>query len=210
MARPCDRVASLILLKISAASGGFWVGFIIIDSVVLIYLYYLCKSIKKPGFFTCICYQGEELPGLRCKFSNYMAYNKQFFNKVFSDKRMERYFSLYPDNENKAIEHYQCNLRLSEAMYVPLSVFEVTLRNALCRELSAMAGREDWYAIFPDAAPATVVVAGSWGGVSFLYCPVEEVCDECLVVLECVFYWLRKSFYVFAEHVDAACVVLEY
>lgn len=79
-----------------------------------------------------------------------MAYNKQFFNKVFSDKRMERYFSLYPDNENKAIEHYQCNLRLSEAMYVPLSVFEVTLRNALCRELSAMAGREDWYAIFPN------------------------------------------------------------
>lgn len=79
-----------------------------------------------------------------------MAYDKQFFNKVFSDKRMERYFQLYPNEAGKAMAHYQCNLRLSEAMYVSLSVFEVTLRNALCRELSSMAGREDWYAIFPN------------------------------------------------------------
>ena len=46
--------------------------------------------------------------------------------------------------------HYRCNLFLSEAMYVPLSVFEVTLRNALCRELRQMAGRDDWYVIFPN------------------------------------------------------------
>lgn len=33
-----------------------------------------------------------------------MAYNKQFFEKVFfSDKRMERYFRLYPQDENRAI-----------------------------------------------------------------------------------------------------------
>jgi hypothetical protein len=87
VARPCDRVAPLILLKISAATGGVWVGFIIIASVVLIYTTFV------------------------------KAYNKQFFNKVFSDKRMERYFSLYPDYENKAIKHYQCNLRLSETPY---------------------------------------------------------------------------------------------
>ena len=35
-------------------------------------------------------------------------------------------------------------------MYPSLSVLEVTLRNALCRELIAMTGREDWYAIFPN------------------------------------------------------------
>ncbi len=35
-------------------------------------------------------------------------------------------------------------------MYVTLSVFEVTLRNALCRELRQMAGRDDWYAVFPN------------------------------------------------------------
>lgn len=79
-----------------------------------------------------------------------MPYNKAFFNKVFSDKRMERYFALYPHDEQRAITHYRCNIQLSEAMYVSLSVFEVTLRNALCRELQQMTGRDDWYAVFPN------------------------------------------------------------
>lgn len=63
---------------------------------------------------------------------------------------MERYFALYPHDEQGAIAHYQCNLQLSEAMYVILSVFEVTLRNAVCRELKQLFGREDWYAVFPN------------------------------------------------------------
>ena len=61
---------------------------------------------------------------------------------------MERYFSLYPNDYKRAISHYECNLMLSEAMYVSLSVFEVTLRNALSRELEQMTGRKDWYANF--------------------------------------------------------------
>ena len=77
-----------------------------------------------------------------------MTYNKQFFEKVFSTKRMERYFNAHQD-EQKAILHYQCNVELSEAFYVSLSTFEVALRNALSRELQTMTGREDWYAIFP-------------------------------------------------------------
>ncbi len=63
---------------------------------------------------------------------------------------MDRYFALYPHDEQRAINHYRCNLQLSEAMYVTLSVFEVTLRNALCRELIQMTGREDWYVILPN------------------------------------------------------------
>lgn len=63
---------------------------------------------------------------------------------------MERYFALHPDNEKKAMAHYRCNLQLSEAMYVSLSVFEVALRNALCRELRQMTGRDDWYVVFPS------------------------------------------------------------
>ena len=78
-----------------------------------------------------------------------MEYSKEFFEKVFSTKRMERYFSLYPDKVDRAMLHYCCNLQLAEAFYISLSVLEVTLRNALCRELETMAGREDWYAIFP-------------------------------------------------------------
>lgn len=84
-----------------------------------------------------------------------MQHNKVFFDKVFSDKRMERYFNLYPGNESKAITHYTCNLKLSEAMYISLSVFEVTLRNAICRELTSMTGRSDWYAIFPNTPGLT-------------------------------------------------------
>lgn len=78
-----------------------------------------------------------------------MVYNKSFFEKVFSNKRMERYFMRYPDNEELAIRHYQCNLQLAEVFYVSLSVFEVTLRNSLSRELETMTGRADWYSIFP-------------------------------------------------------------
>jgi hypothetical protein len=72
-----------------------------------------------------------------------MEYNKAFFEKVFSTKRMERYFKLYPEDEGRAILHYQCNLKLAEAFYTSLSVFEVTLRNALT-------GRDDWYAVFAN------------------------------------------------------------
>ena len=43
-------------------------------------------------------------------------YNKQFFEKVFSNKRMERYFKAH-QNEQKAILHYQCNVELAEAFY---------------------------------------------------------------------------------------------
>lgn len=57
-------------------------------------------------------------------------YNKQFFEKVFSSKRMERYFEAHQD-EQKAILHYQCNIELAESFYISLSTFEVALRNAI-------------------------------------------------------------------------------
>ncbi|MDF9830396.1 hypothetical protein [Parabacteroides sp. PF5-6] len=76
-----------------------------------------------------------------------MAYNKQYFEKVFSNERMERYFLIHRD-EDLAIKHYRCNLELAESFYISLSVFEVALRNALNRELETMAGREDWYIMF--------------------------------------------------------------
>lgn len=68
---------------------------------------------------------------------------------------MERYFKLYPHDETKAIQHYQCNLRLAESFYISLSVLEVTLRNALSRELETMTGRQDWYAVFPNTPGLT-------------------------------------------------------
>ena len=104
------------------------------------------QGIKKPGFITSIWYLGEERPGLHCKYTDFMEYNKSYFEKVFSTKRMERYFRLHND-EKRAITHYQSNIELAESFYPCVSILEVALRNAISRELETMTGREDWYAI---------------------------------------------------------------
>ena len=69
---------------------------------------------------------------------------------------MERYFALYPDDEAQAIRHYECNLMLAESLYVSLSVLEVTLRNALCRELETMTSND------AGAAEPEQIYHGGW------------------------------------------------
>lgn len=68
-----------------------------------------------------------------------------YFQKVFSNERMAKYFNKYTGNEDKAITHYQQNILLSEAFYPLLTVFEVALRNSLNRELSGYFETEEWY-----------------------------------------------------------------
>ena len=68
---------------------------------------------------------------------------------------MERYFILYPNDESRAVKHYQSNIKLTEAFYTSLSVLEVALRNALSRELKTMTGRDDWYVIFANTPGLT-------------------------------------------------------
>lgn len=58
---------------------------------------------------------------------------------------MQRYFDAHKGDSDKAILHYRCNIELAEAFYPSITVFEVALRNALNRELIALAGRSDWY-----------------------------------------------------------------
>lgn len=74
-----------------------------------------------------------------------LEYNKIFFDSAFSEARMNPYFDRYPGNEKKAIRHYEQNIRLAESLEPSLSIFEVTLRNAVIRELVRMTGRPDWY-----------------------------------------------------------------
>ena len=75
---------------------------------------------------------------------------KYFFEKVFSNERMGRYYAAHPNDEDKAIVHYQSNIELSSSFYACLSVFEVALRNSLNRELIAKFGRDDWYRVIPS------------------------------------------------------------
>ena len=80
-----------------------------------------------------------------------MEYNRHFFEKNFSSERMKKYDSLYPTNWSRVVEHYKCNMMLSESLYSCLSVFEVALRNALVRELKKACGNNQWYSMFDDA-----------------------------------------------------------
>ena len=70
------------------------------------------------------------------------------FEKVFSESRMRPYFDRYSGDEKKAIQHYEQNIRLAESLLPSLSVFEVTLRNAIIRELERMTGSKEWYLYF--------------------------------------------------------------
>ena len=42
-----------------------------------------------------------------------MELGKDFFEKIFSNERMAKYFDKYPDDPTRAILHYKCNLELS-------------------------------------------------------------------------------------------------
>ena len=81
--------------------------------------------------------------------------DKKFFERVFSEKRLAKYFSRYDNDTEQAMTHYRCNVELSEAFYPSISTFEIALRNAISRELSVLFGREDWYAVFATTAGLT-------------------------------------------------------
>ena len=76
------------------------------------------------------------------------VFDKIFFERAFSEARMRPYYRKYPGNAKKAELHYKQNIQLAESLVPSLSVFEVSLRNALIRELERMSGQKDWYRSF--------------------------------------------------------------
>jgi hypothetical protein len=74
--------------------------------------------------------------------------DRQNLEKIFSEKRLEKYFLRHKADENKAICHYQCNIELSESFYPCITIFEVALRNAISRELKNFYGTDEWYLKF--------------------------------------------------------------
>ncbi|MDR2815787.1 MAG: Abi family protein [Proteiniphilum sp.] len=68
--------------------------------------------------------------------------DRKSFEKIFSEKRTEKYFKRHAEPE-KAMLHYQCNIELAETFYPCITTFEVALRNAVGRELAALFGREE-------------------------------------------------------------------
>lgn len=87
----------------------------------------------------------------------YMAKSElEILTSALSAQRLSKYLAYNHDDAERAVRHYKSNLRLAESLYISLSVFEVTLRNALSRELCNMAGKVDWFDIFytiPELQP---------------------------------------------------------
>ena len=91
---------------------------------------------------------GEELPGLHDKDMKKKVFDQDFFERSFSVARMMPYYIKYPGHKKRAEKHYRQNIQLAETLVSSLSVFEVSLRNALIRELERMTGRKEWYLVF--------------------------------------------------------------
>lgn len=62
---------------------------------------------------------------------------------ALSSARLARYQAAFGGDRLKALECHYWNTRLSQLLYFPLQMYEITLRNALDRELSAGLG-ENW------------------------------------------------------------------
>lgn len=74
--------------------------------------------------------------------------NQIFLERSFSEARMRPYYNKYPGHTKRAEKHYRQNIQLAESLVPSLSVLEVSLRNAIIRELERMTGRKDWYFYF--------------------------------------------------------------
>lgn len=66
------------------------------------------------------------------------------YEKLFSTERMSRYLTAAQGQPAAAVRLYQANLRLSEALYSPLALLEVALRNQLNAVLQAHFRQSDW------------------------------------------------------------------
>ena len=64
---------------------------------------------------------------------------------VLGDARFSTYLSMYSGREDLALRLYSWNAALSAALWGPLGVIEVGVRNAIDRQLVTRAKRADWW-----------------------------------------------------------------
>lgn len=64
------------------------------------------------------------------------------FERILSQKRLNRYLSACHGNTRKAMTLYRYNLQLSQEAFTIISCFEVALRNAIDSNVSAFLGAE--------------------------------------------------------------------
>lgn len=69
-----------------------------------------------------------------------MKYGK--FERIMSQKRMNRYLAACGGDSRKAMTLYRYNLQLSQETFTIISCFEVALRNAIDEKLTPSMGAE--------------------------------------------------------------------
>lgn len=77
--------------------------------------------------------------------------NWRGLEQAFSEPRLGRYLKAFSNDKGRAHQGYIYNLQLSESLLVTLSVLEITLRNAMSRQMAKLYGQANWYdAILTD------------------------------------------------------------
>jgi hypothetical protein len=79
----------------------------------------------------------------------YNIENIQKLRDSLSNDRLSTYECAALGDTESALKLYIWNTQISAAFYVPLQGLEVTLRNALHKQLSLKYNRDDWYEIAP-------------------------------------------------------------
>ena len=70
--------------------------------------------------------------------------NNELLINLLNKKRLDKYLSYTNNNINKAIELYNLNLSISKSLYIPLSYFEIFLRNTCNDKLKKELG-DYWF-----------------------------------------------------------------
>lgn len=65
--------------------------------------------------------------------------------RAFSEDRLSMFLEMAGGNIHQALRLYDCNIILSEALYLPLHGVEICLRNSIHRALSDGCKHPDWY-----------------------------------------------------------------
>lgn len=89
----------------------------------------------------------------------------QTLESKLSTPRMARYLQHHRGNEQAAAQAYIHNMRIAESLVSIFHVLEVSLRNAIQKELAIEYDRPDWYEIWE---------ASSKPGLKKLYASVTE------------------------------------
>ena len=71
--------------------------------------------------------------------------NFKTLERILSKERLNSYLAKHSNDQNKAIQHYKSNIKISEAFYSPIAILEVGLRNNIDSQLQKKYSTKEWF-----------------------------------------------------------------